>query len=111
MVENQLKDRVKKFLQLEHVSNSEFAKLAGVSAAYISSIKKNIGLQTLQKMVRLNPALNLSWLLFGVGSVYNASETELEKLRVENKQLSEKVLYLSKIVDLYEQKDRATNAQ
>lgn len=34
MVESQLKDRVKKFLAVEHVSNSEFAKMAGVSAAY-----------------------------------------------------------------------------
>lgn len=111
MVESQLKDRVKKFLAVEHVSNSEFAKMAGVSAAYISSIKKNIGLSTLQKLVKINPSVNLSFLLFGVGSMYNASDTEIEKLRAENKQLSEKVLYLSKIVDLYEQKDRATNAK
>lgn len=111
MIESQLKERVKKFLLTERISNAEFAKIAGVSAAYISSIKKNIGLSTLQKLVKVNPAVNLTWLLFGTGSMYSASDTELEKLKVENKQLSEKVLYLSKIVDLYEQKDRATNAK
>lgn len=111
MVESQLKERVKKFLLTEHISNAEFAKIAGVSAAYISSIKKNIGLSTLQKLVKVNPSVNLTWLLFGTGSMYSASDTELEKLRAENKQLSEKVLYLSKIVDLYEQKDRANNAK
>lgn len=111
MVESQLKERVKKFLQIEHVTSSEFAKMAGVSSAYISSIKKNIGLNILQKIVKINPAVNLSWLLFDVGSMYNASEKELEKLRVENARLLDKVQDLSKIVALYEEKNRATNAQ
>lgn len=105
---NNLKDRVKKFLLQERISNSEFAHRAGVSHAYTNSIKKNIGLDVLAKIVEINPAVNLSWLLFGIGSMYTNDTATIEKLQRENRELSDKVAMLQKIVTLYERNENGT---
>lgn len=105
---NTLKDRVKKFLLQERISNSEFARKAGVSLAYTNSIKKNIGLDVLTKIVDINPAVNLSWLLFGIGSMYTNDTATIEKLQRENRELSDKVAMLQKIVQLYERTESGT---
>lgn len=52
-MDNSLKDRVKKFLETERISNSEFAEIAGVSGAYVNSIKKNLSFEILAKLYSL----------------------------------------------------------
>lgn len=108
MNDNTLKNRVKKFLETERVSNSEFAQRAGVTPAYIYAIKKNIGIPILQKLVEINPAVNLSWLLFGVGSMYNNDTAMIDNLQRTNRELSDKVAMLQKIVSLYERTENGT---
>lgn len=41
MEQNTLKIRLKKFLKSERISNTEFATICDVSAAYVTSVKQN----------------------------------------------------------------------
>lgn len=104
---NTLKQRVKKFLSTERISSTEFAKLAGVSPAYTNSIKKNISIDIMQKLVEINPAVNLSWLLFGIGAMYNNDNTRIAQLQKDNQELSDKVSLLQKVITLYERNENA----
>lgn len=107
MESNTLKERVKKFLEMERVSHSQFAKDAGVSEAYVNSIKKNMSFVMLKKLHAVNPRVSIAWLLWGVGEMYNNNASTLKALQDENAQLREKVSYLQKIVSLYERNENA----
>lgn len=107
METNTLKNRVKKFLLTERISNTEFAKSAGVSAAYTNSIKKNISIDIMLKLVEINPAVNLSWLLFGIGAMYNNDTATINQLQKENRELKEKLTLQQKVIELYERNENA----
>lgn len=100
MADSQLQDRLKKFLSAERISNSEFGRLTGTSASYVTSVKTSISFSMLEKIQNLNPQLNINWLIFGSGSMYRGDSAELETLKKENIALREKVALLQKIVDL-----------
>lgn len=106
-MDNTLKDRVKKFLETERISHSEFAEIAGVSAAYVNSIKKNLSFQILEKLHGINPRVNISWLLWGAGEMYNNNASTIKALQDENAILRDKVSMLQKIVELYERNENA----
>lgn len=107
MIDNELKTRVKKFLEVERISNSQFAEIAGVSAAYVNSIKKNLSFTMLHKLYSINPRVSISWLLWGIGEMYNNNNSTIKNLQEENAQLREKVAMLQKIVSLYERNENA----
>jgi len=107
MMISTLKDRVKKFLDEERVSNSEFATMAGVSAAYVNSIKKNMSFEMLEKLYKINPKVSIPWLLWGTGEMYSDDVNTLKMLQDENVNLREKVAMLQKIVSLYERNESA----
>jgi transcriptional regulator with XRE-family HTH domain len=107
MEANTLKERVKKFLESERISHSQFAKDAGVSDAYVNSIKKNMSFEMLKKLHDVNPRVSIAWLLWGVGEMYNNNASTLKSLQDENAILREKVTYLQKIVELYERNENA----
>lgn len=104
---NTLKDRVMKFLFSERVSNSEFAEIAGVSAAYVNSIKKNISFDILHKIYLINPRVSISWILWGEGEMYQNNQSQVKSLQDENARLRDKVTDLQKIVALYERNENA----
>lgn len=105
-MDNTLKDRVKKFLVNERISNSKFSEMAGVSEAYVNSIKKNLSFEILSKLYSINPRVSLAWLMWGVGEMYH-DHSALKTLQDENAQLKEKVAMLEKIVMLYERNENA----
>ena len=107
MSTNTLKIRVKNFLAMNRISNSEFAEIAGVSSAYVTSIKENMSLEMLKKVYDINPSVSLPWLLWGEGDMYTNTEKEVAALKAKNTQLSEKVAMLEKIVALYERNETA----
>lgn len=104
---NNLKDRVKKFLVTERISNSQFGEIAGVSDAYVASIKKNLSFEVLKKLYYVNPRVNLAWLLWGDGEMYNNDSSALKSLKEENATLREKVAMMQKIIALYERNENA----
>lgn len=105
MEDNTLKERVKQFLAAERISFTEFGELADVTPAYVNSIKKNISFEVLEKLIKINPAVSLDWLIFGKGSMFTTDTIKIKKLEQENKILSDKVAMLQKIVDLYERQE------
>lgn len=105
MIETQLQQRLKKFLSAERISNSEFGRLTGTSASYVTSVKTSISFSMLEKIQNLNPQLNIGWLIFGTGAMYRGESAELETLKRENIALREKVSLLQKIVDLHEKNE------
>ena len=104
---NNLKDRVKKFLVTERISNSEFGEIAGVSDAYVNSIKKNLSFEILKKLYYINPRVSISWILWGDGEMYNNDASALKNLKEENARLRAEIAYLQKIVSLYERNENA----
>ena len=104
---NILKDRVKQFLSMERISNSKFAEIAGVSEAYVNSIKQNLSFAVLKKLYLINPRVSIAWLLWGDGEMYTNNESTLKMLKEENDRLRDKVTDLQKIVSLYERNENA----
>lgn len=105
MSDNALKDRVKKFLQVERISKTEFGEIADVSAMYVNSLKKNMSFEILKKLYKINPSVSLKWLLWGEGTMYETGDKNEKKLAEENAILRDKVSMLQKIVDLYERNE------
>lgn len=115
MEDNTLKTRVKKFLEFSKISHTEFARMASVTAAYVTNIRNNITVPVLRVLKEINPQLNLDWLLLGVGEMLNTTaetyKTQIEALKAEhgkyveylkanNADLREKVALYQKIVKL-----------
>lgn len=109
MIENQLKERLKKFLNSERISFSEFGRLTGTSASYVTSVKTSISFDMLAKIVKLCPRLNLQWLVLGTGAMYSNDNTELETAHKEIAALHKEVAMLQKIVELYERNENGTS--
>ena len=107
MTETQLQQRLKKFLSMERITNSEFGRLTGTSASYVNSVKTSISFAMLEKIQNINPQLNWSWLIFGTGAMYRGESAELETVKRENIALREKVSLLQKIVDLYAKNEKS----
>lgn len=101
-----LRQRVENFLEVEKMTNAELSRKLGVSPAFVTSIKKNIGLDKLEKMRAINPRINVNWLLFGEGSMFT-DDSELKELRAEVLALREKVALQQQIIDLYKRTENA----
>ena len=78
MTETTIRERLTSFLENEKVSKAEFGKRIGVSNAFVTSLKKSISPDKLQRIKEEFPTLNIDWLQFGTGTMYNelsAAET------------------------------------
>lgn len=70
MAEN-IKERLLSYLRYKKVNNSEFGRMIGVSNAYITSIRKSIQPDKLEKISECFPDLDISWLITGEGEMLN----------------------------------------
>lgn len=77
-LQTSLSERVKTFLHVENVNMSEFSRMTNTSNSFVISIKKNIGIDKIKILKKINKNLSLEWLLFGTGEMFN-TESELEK--------------------------------
>ena len=111
MADSQLKERLKKFLATERISNSDFGRMTGTSASYVTSVKTSISFDMLAKIQKINPRLNLAWLILGTPPMYTDDNTELETAHKEIAALRKEVAMLQKIVDLYERNENGTTKQ
>lgn len=66
---NDVKSRLAAYLEAIGVNKSEFGRAIGVSSAYISSIRKSIQPDKLDKIAESYPDLNITWLLTGEGKM------------------------------------------
>ena len=64
-----VKERLIAYLSKNRITKSSFAREVGVSNAFISSIRKSISPEVLQKIKEAFPDLNIEWLMTGEGSM------------------------------------------
>lgn len=64
-----IKDRIIEFLQYKGINKAEFGRRIGVSSAYITSIRKSIQPDKVERIKAAFPDLNLAWLLTGEGEM------------------------------------------
>lgn len=69
-----VKERLNAFLRYKEVNNSEFGRAIGVSSAFVSSIRKSIQPDKIEKIKSTFPDLNVSWLLTGEGDMIESAE-------------------------------------
>lgn len=73
-MEETVKERLKRFIKAEGISEREFCRRVGVGSAYIQSIRKSIMPDTLQQITIQFPRLNPIWLMLGDGEMYQPEE-------------------------------------
>jgi transcriptional regulator with XRE-family HTH domain len=69
MTKNTIRERLTAYLDQKKISKSEFGRRIGVSDAFVTSIKKSISPEKLQRIRTEFPDLNLDWLQFGTGDM------------------------------------------
>lgn len=69
MGESTIRERLTSYLELKKISKSEFGRRIGVSNAFVTSLKKAISPEKLQKIREEFPDLDLNWLQFGIGEM------------------------------------------
>ena len=73
-MEETVKERLKRFIKAEGISEREFCRRVGVGSAYIQSIRKSIMPDTLQQITIQFPRLNPIWHMLGDGDMYQPEE-------------------------------------
>ena len=66
-----IRERLKRFLSEEGVSQKDFAKSIGVSSGYVNAIRSSIQPDKIAKIRALYPNLDIAWLMTGEGNIYS----------------------------------------
>ncbi len=77
-----VKERLIAYLSKKRITKSSFAREVGVSNAFISSIRKSISPEVLQKIKEAFPDLNIEWLMTGEGNMILAESIEGNQIAV-----------------------------
>lgn len=64
-----VKSRLIKLLKLKRMSQTEFARLMGVSPTYIGAMRRSISEERLKRLLEIFPDLSRDWILFGEGDM------------------------------------------
>lgn len=75
-MENTVQTRLKAYLSEKKISQSDFGRSIGVSAAYVGSIRKGIDPEKLKTIASVYPDLDLNWLVYGTGAMLRSEEKE-----------------------------------
>lgn len=67
-MESTVKQRLVQFIKMMHLTQKAFEERCGMGNGYVNSIRKGIGPEKMQDIVRAFPELNREWLLFGEGN-------------------------------------------
>lgn len=65
-----VKERLQQFLKNERISGSEFARKMNVSPTYLTSMRKSMPEEKVERLMEVFPQLNRDWLLYGEGEMY-----------------------------------------
>lgn len=76
-----VKERLVAYLEHKGINKSEFGRMIGVSNAYISSIRKSIQPDKVEKIAAAFPDLNVSWLVTGEGDMLNENMGDVPILK------------------------------
>lgn len=75
-MEASVKDRLIKFLEINHISKSEFGRRIGVSSAFITSMRQSMQPDKVKRIALEFPELNTTWLLTGEGPMLKGSSAD-----------------------------------
>lgn len=64
-----VKERLEDFLKFKKITKTEFGKRIGVSAAYVTGIRRSLSQEKISSIAREWPDLNIEWLLTGEGAM------------------------------------------
>ena len=98
-METTVKERLMKYLYKKDIKSNYFCSKIGVSAAFISSMRKSIQPDKLYSIAVNFPDLNIEWLLTGQGNMYRKSYENV------NKEDMELLSVVKKFQDQIEKKD------
>ena len=65
-----VKSRLIKLLKEKRMSQTEFARLMGVSPTYIGAMRRSISEERLKRLLEIFPDLSRDWILFGEGEMF-----------------------------------------
>jgi len=71
-----VKERIYLFAKSEHLPIKRFEQMCGMSNGYVSSMRKGMGADKLENVLRAFPNLNRDWLLYGEGEMIKTSQNE-----------------------------------
>lgn len=77
-----MKDRIKLLMESKHLTQQSFAALLGISTASLSSIFNDRTRPTLnhvEAIKKVFPDLNTDWLIFGIGEMTIANDSDNQK--------------------------------
>ena len=74
-MEKTVKQRLMEFIYFKGISQSRFERLCGMSNGYINNLKKSLGAEKLQNILKAFPELNTEWLLYGEGEMLKTTTT------------------------------------
>ena len=86
-------DRINLILQAKNITARQFAEEIGIQPSSISHIlsgRNNPSLDFVMKLVTRYPEINIDWLLFGKGAMYNSSDQSTTSNSTSSISLSEK---------------------
>lgn len=78
-METNVQQRLMSFILFMGISKSRFEQQCGLSNGYINSIKKGIGTEKLQNILRAFPQLNREWLLYGEGEMLKPQQPSVQQ--------------------------------
>lgn len=68
-MESSVKERLKLFLQIEKIKQTDFCQAIGVSTGFISSMRESIQPDKLKNIAINYPKLDIGWLMVGEGNM------------------------------------------
>lgn len=76
-MQTSVKERLVEFIKYKRISQRKFQETAMISNGFVSNIKKSIASDTIVKISKAYPELNIDWLLEGEGEmIKNVSDNE-----------------------------------
>ena len=99
-METTVKERLMKYLYKKDIKSNYFCSKIGVSAAFISSMRKSIQPDKLYSIAVNFPDLNIEWLLTGQGNMLRKSYENVNK---EDMELSDVVKKFQNQIELKDQ--------
>ena len=74
-MEKTVKQRLMEFIYFKGISQSRFERLCGMSNGYINNLKKSLGAEKLQNILKAFPELNTEWILYGEGEMLKTTSS------------------------------------
>lgn len=76
-MESTVKERLKKYLRINSITQEKFCNSVGVAPTYVSNIRKGIQPDKLTRIQECYPDLNIEWLVTGRGNMLNTPQQAL----------------------------------